>query len=492
MAHFRAVDVDFESTINYRLVDAKNTATFELNSSGALLVARPLDREETDNYRVTVEATDGKHTSAFDLIILIDDVNDCRPEWVNPASVLTELSIPENISIGSEIMELKAHDRDLHLNALFHFAIENHTGSQKAFDIINSKLVVVNHLDYEKNRVHLLNVSLIESQSGQIASTRSIRLLVLDIIDCAPVFIQRSDTEVVRVRENIDIGSKLLTLQATDGDQNDILTFEIIRCNTHYHTHNIHDSNNCPLSLNSRNGEIININNLDREVIESINLQLSVRDTAGHTDKLKVIFLIEDSNDESPAWVSPAKILVSRETISKVNAIIGRVKAIDLDMGINSAITYSLDNNQLGDYIELDRYSGTLKVKRSLEHLTDRELIFNVTATDGGGLFTTDTVQLIRPEIDGPTIQTEPVIIEIYENGPIGSQIAKLQCEQSEYPCQFHLINATDSDARNFQVSTWTGVITTTELIDRETRAERQLEVLVVSKLSLQHVQVSV
>ena len=104
--------------------------------------------------------------------------------------------------------------------------------------------------------------------------------------------------EVVRVLENIDIGTKLLTLQAIDYDQSDVLTYEIVRCNTHYHTHNIHDSNNCPLSLNTKTGEIININNLDREVIESVNLQLSVSDNT-HSDKMKVIFIIEDVNDES-------------------------------------------------------------------------------------------------------------------------------------------------------------------------------------------------
>lgn len=162
-------------------------------------------------------------------------------------------------------------------------------------------------------------------------------------------------------------------------------------------------------------------------------------------------------------------------------------------MGINSAITYSLDSGPFEEYLELDRYSGTFKVKRSLETLADsgRQLQMNVTATDGSGLSTTDSLQLIvRPEL--PYLPTEPVFIDLYENGPVGAEVARLHCgDQSpsdSSPCQFHLINATD---RHFQVDTWTGLITTVDLIDREAQAKRQLEVLVVSRTNLQHVKVS-
>ncbi len=324
VACFRAVDIDQESAITYLLEEEEEDSaalhTFALDRTGTLTLRRPLDREQKDFYQVTVQASDGLHRSRFELSIQVEDVNDSLPTWVNltSTSTTTELTVPENISIGSEIMQLHAEDRDLGVNGLFHFAIEQSSSSsssaasstqqqQKVFDILDSsRLVVVNHLDFEKSRQHLLNISLIESQSGRVASSRLIRVNIENVNDCLPVFGQRqrtADTEVVRVQENGDIGSKLLTLAATDCDQGDTLTYEIVRCNTHYHTHNIHDSNNCPLSLNARNGEIININNLDREVIESINLQVSVRDTAGHADKMKVVFIIEDENDEKVSCV---------------------------------------------------------------------------------------------------------------------------------------------------------------------------------------------
>ena len=498
VTNFRAVDIDSDSEITYQMKDLEMINCFQLNdSSGALTLVKPLDRETKENYKLLIEASDGYFISRFDLFILIEDVDDCQPEWVNLTQ--TELFIPENVSIGSEIMQFYAIDRDLGQNALFYFVIDGYSGGQKAFDILKQKLVVVNNLDYEKNQVHLLNVSLIEKHMSKVITTKTIRINLIDINDCKPMFVQRTDTEVVRVMENIDIGTILLTLQAIDCDQNDVLTYEIMGCNTHYHTHkNIyqkdhelqhkHDSNNCPLKLNTRNGEIININNLDREVIESINLQLSVRDTANHMDKMKVIFIIEDVNDESPMFVSPKKIVVSNEALKRPNTIIGSVKAIDLDMGINSVLTYKLQTPLFEPFIELDRFLGTFKVKKSLEHMIAYSLLMNVTAIDGGGMSSIDTIQfIVKPDL--PQLENEHIEIGIYENEPIGTQVTKLKCHNldTQHSCQFHLVNATD---RNFQVDTWTGIISTIDLIDREMLEIRLLEVLVISKLSLQTIKV--
>lgn len=495
LAHFKANDADFESKVVYKLHNAQNSSIVSLDpQTGVLSLVSKLDRETKDSYKFVIEAFDGKYNSFFNLKLIIEDVDDCQPVWVNFTN--TEFSVTENISIGSEIMKFDAVDYDLGSNALFHFEIANYSGNQRVFDILNQKLVVVNHLDYEKAKFHYLNISLVETISHHVASTKTIKINLIDVNDCKPTFIQKSETEVVRVLENIDIGTKLLTLQAVDCDQNDVLTFEILSCNTHYHTHkNIyqkdhelqhkHDSNNCPLKLNTKTGEIININNLDREVIESINLKLSVRDSVGHADKMNVIFLIDDINDESPMFVSPTKIVITRDLI-KPNMVIGSVKAIDLDLGLNSAISYKLESTQYEEYLQLDRYSGIFKTKKSLDSLLYHDLYVNVSAVDGGGLSTTDTIHFIlRPNF--PYLESINIQVDIYENEPIGTQVTKLKCHSHDSSCQFHLVNATD---RNFLVDSSTGIIMTVDLIDREMLEKRLLQVLVISQLNLQLIEV--
>lgn len=500
LACFKATDLDSDSTIVYRLRDDAQISYINL-STASLILIKELDREKIDNYEVLIEASDGLYKSYFNLKIIVEDVNDCKPIWINFTE--NELYIPENISIGSEIYSFNAIDYDLGNNALFHFIIENYSGNQKYFDILNQKLVVINKLDYESIKTHHLNISLIETISQQVASTRSIKINLIDINDCQPMFIRRTETEVVKVLENIDIGTKLLSLQAQDCDINEILTYEIIFCNTHYHTHrNIyqkdhelqhkHDSNNCPLKLNTKTGEIININNLDREVIESINLKLSVKDSAGHMDKMKVIFIIDDINDESPMFISPNTIVVPSKQLNKPNSIIGSIKAVDLDLGVNSVITYKIEHSQYNHLFELDRFTGVFKTKASLDTYGLNEAIYmNVSATDGGGLKTYDLIQIIF-EPKKSYLKPINVYLDINENLPIGTEINKLECHDyssdSSASCRFHLINATD---RNFEVDSTTGTVTVVDLIDREMLDKRLLEVLAIGSNYLQLIQVS-
>ncbi|KAH9417147.1 Protocadherin Fat 4 [Dermatophagoides pteronyssinus] len=516
LTQFEALDLDIDSKINYRLVSNESDmiiATIN-KTTGLLILTKQLDRETRDNYQLIIEASDGHFASQFYLKILIEDFNDCQPEWINFSENLLELNVAENISIGEEIYRFEAIDHDLGSNRLFHFAIDNQQqfGRQKYFDILGDKLVVINRLDYEKNHQHLLNVTLIETILNRVASSRSIRINIVDINDCLPTFIRRTETEVIRVKENIDIGSKLLSLQAYDCDQNDQLRFEIDACNTHYHTHrNIyrlddddgnsnddnlnsnsnqqqetqhkHDSNNCPLKLNSETGEIINMNNLDREVIESINLRLSVHDNVGHLDRMKIIFIIDDVNDEQPMFITPNTIVIDNNQ-QQPNTIVGSVKAIDLDLGVNSAITYKIEYSSYGHLFDLDPFTGVFRTKTTIMPaiLTDaKPILVNVSATDGGGLKTFDLIEFIPIDSNRPWLDVIDIRLDINENLPLSTEIHRLECHHdhrsSSSDCHFYLINATD---RNFEVNKITGIITVVDLIDREMLDKRLLQILVI------------
>lgn len=84
-------------------------------TTGVIRVANiTIDREERDAYRLTVVAVD-QGTPALSgtatVSILIDDINDCRPEFINP---IQTVSIPESAPPGTVVAEVTAIDRDLH------------------------------------------------------------------------------------------------------------------------------------------------------------------------------------------------------------------------------------------------------------------------------------------------------------------------------------------------------------------------------------------
>ena len=512
---FKATDLDIESNIVYKMVNTSNFEHFSLNEkSGVLRLEKQLDRETTERFDLNIEAFDGYFRSYFTINIIVEDINDCPPVWVNYTH--NEISIPENISIGTEILKLEATDADIGVNALIRFQIQSSV-YKKYFDILKESLVVVNKLDYETDKVHYLNITAID-EMGLKSEVRVLKVVIEDVNDCSPIFSQRTESEVIRVSENIEIGAKLLTLQAFDCDAGDVLTYEIIGCDTHYQTRkrSLHskqnveirhkyDSNNCALKIDSKNGEIININILDREVIESINLRVKVSDSVGHSDKKKLIFLIDDINDEKPFFISPNKIIVKQENNHQIKAI-GRIEAVDLDIGVNSAITYKMLSTEFNNYLTLDSQTGLLTATKRFDSMNKKRFMINVMATDGSGLSTSDNITFIILSEDQSNMSpsTKTISIDIFENEPLSTQIGQMECspqhrqqtkknvilnssENSE-GCEYHVINSTD---RTFAVDSQTGAVIIEGQIDREVRENYELQILMISKFSLEKIEVS-
>lgn len=84
------------------------------SSTGVIRVANvTVDREEKDAYRLIVVATDhgtAPLSGSTTVNILIDDVNDFPPEFVNP---IQTVSVWESAEVGTIIAEVTAIDRDL-------------------------------------------------------------------------------------------------------------------------------------------------------------------------------------------------------------------------------------------------------------------------------------------------------------------------------------------------------------------------------------------
>ncbi|XP_045423872.1 cadherin-23-like [Lemur catta] len=79
-----------------------------------------IDREEQDSYRLTVVATDRGTvplSGTAIITILIDDVNDSRPEFLNP---IQTVSVLESAKPGAVIANVTAIDRDLNPKLEYH------------------------------------------------------------------------------------------------------------------------------------------------------------------------------------------------------------------------------------------------------------------------------------------------------------------------------------------------------------------------------------
>ncbi|XP_048186995.1 protocadherin gamma-A5-like [Perognathus longimembris pacificus] len=157
-----------------------------------LLTTRPLDREETSDYNITVTVTDGGTpplSTANHISLKVADINDNPPAFSRDAY---STSIPENNLRGVSIFSVTAHDRDSGDNAQVTYSLAEHTFQEaplSSYVSINSDtgvLYALQSFDYEQIRELQLLVTASDTGSPPLSSSVSVSLFVLDQNDNIP------------------------------------------------------------------------------------------------------------------------------------------------------------------------------------------------------------------------------------------------------------------------------------------------------------------
>ncbi|TGZ44691.1 hypothetical protein CRM22_011201 [Opisthorchis felineus] len=211
----KATDADEgdNAKISYSLLDRAN---FKVDSLTGWITANVIfDRETRDSYQVTVVANDhGKErlSSSVLLNLTILDVNDHRPHLlpcegelpiIDRAHLQTGrigdrnlFAIQENLSGNTFIGELLAKDDDIGLNAKLHFELAKETPLHylTQFRLLhNGSLYTNRELDREEKEYYRLSVRVTDlSPTDPLSSTGTISIIVLDVNDNAPNFVQPS------------------------------------------------------------------------------------------------------------------------------------------------------------------------------------------------------------------------------------------------------------------------------------------------------------
>lgn len=87
----RATDADYgnNSIITYSLLPSEHAAKFSIGaSSGNITLIGKLDRENTSEIILRINATDGTFTVTSELFVVITDVNDNKPIFTSRCSLL--------------------------------------------------------------------------------------------------------------------------------------------------------------------------------------------------------------------------------------------------------------------------------------------------------------------------------------------------------------------------------------------------------------------
>ncbi|XP_069892325.1 protocadherin gamma-A2-like isoform X1 [Dipodomys merriami] len=407
-----------------RVVSRGRAQLFALNPrSGSLVTADRIDREELCaqsprclvNFNILLE----DKLTVYSVEVEITDVNDNAPRF---AVDELELKISETTAPGLRISLKSAHDADVGDNALEQYQLNSnaHFSLEMRNGVDGNKypeLVLDRALDREEEAMHHLLLVASDGGNPVRSGTCRIRVKVLDANDNPPVFTQPEYR--VSVPENIPIGSRIVTVTATDADdgynaQVTYLLEQIPRATTDI------------FELKSTSGDLTIMKSLDYEDTKVHEIDIEAQDGPGLLTRTKVIITVLDVNDNAPEfYMTSATSSVPED--SPPGTIIALFNVHDRDSGQNSFVTCSLPE-ELPFKLErsVDNYYR-LVTTRTL----DREQVsfYNITlsATDGGdpALCTDAHVVLQVADINDnpPAFPQASYSVYLKENNPRGTSI---------------------------------------------------------------------
>ncbi|XP_050818232.1 protocadherin gamma-A10-like [Gopherus flavomarginatus] len=417
------------------LVARGRTQYFGLNlKNGHLFVNERMDREQICGHIakcvLNVEVLAENPVKLYRGEVEIKDINDNSPSFPENESVL---EISENTVRGTRFPLEKAHDPDVGLNSL-----QNYKCSQDSYFILNvetgddgvkyPELILETSLDREHQAVHNLILTATDGGDPVKSGSSVIRIVVLDGNDNAPEFTQ--SVYKVSVREDIPVGSVVLTVTASDRDEG-------INAQIKYSFLKISERFDKKFKLDSETGDIQVTAKLDFEELAFYELDIQARDEGGLSAHSKVLIEIADVNNHIPEITITSSFSPIAED-SLIGAVIAILNVHDRDSGENGEVTCSIIPESLPFKLErsFDNFY-TVVTDRALDREQVSEYNITVIATDQGipPLSSNKTffVEVLDKNDNRPVFDQKHYTVYIPENSTPGVSVFHMKANDVDW-----------------------------------------------------------
>lgn len=191
------------------------------------MVAKSLDREENSLYNLEITAVNVEESkrSRARLVVEVLDSNDNPPRFPNENYTAIIMS---NITIGSQIFQVKAVDDDPVNSQQLLYYLVNH---KHVFQILpeSGKVLVRNKIRVDRLRKFNL---IVVAFDGIHRTVKSLTIKVIPINEYRPYF-ERLEYRV-KVSEAVSVGTSVMKLSARDNDYGDLgaLNFSVVSGNS--------------------------------------------------------------------------------------------------------------------------------------------------------------------------------------------------------------------------------------------------------------------
>ncbi|XP_067374283.1 protocadherin alpha-8-like isoform X25 [Channa argus] len=379
---------------------------FELDSlSGQIKLKESLDFEESDIYKLDVQASDKGQPPLVGrcrVIVKIKDVNDNQPEI--EVTSLSE-TVPEDAKLGTVISLISVTDKDsgvngkiiLQLTADVPFELKP-SYKENIYSVVTKEI-----LDREEVSQYEIPIKASDCGEPSLSTLKILKVKISDINDNRPYFDQ-NPLRFYLIENNL-AGASVFTVRATDIDVNEnaAISYHILRGGTENDVSSF-------LNINSDTGKVSALKSFDFETLKTFQFQVVATDsgTPSLSSNVTVNVFILDQNDNAPVILYPVSSNGSAEGVEEVprnvNAghLVTKVRAYDADIGYNGWLLFSLQQVTDHSLFALDRYTGQIRTLRSFTETDEAEHKLLILVKDNGNVSlsasATVVVKVVEPK----------------------------------------------------------------------------------------------
>ncbi|XP_075916030.1 protocadherin Fat 1-like [Petromyzon marinus] len=474
----RAADADDgegRATVAYGIVEFGARKYFSVDPrTGAIRVARALDRETTAEFRFRVTASDGgsprmSAEAPAEVTVAVLDANDCPPAF-STAAYKTTLTVPTRA--GVRLLTLAASDPDVGAALTYRVASGN-VGGAFAMDARTG--------DVEVRNASLLAAGYdlgVEVSDGKFRSAARVKVSVRAVGGRLRVPPKIS----ARIPENGAAGAVVAAVVATGGDLNEPLVFDLLDPSGAFRMR--------PTAGVLETAGVT----FDREERDRYELLVEVRGGSRARPSVArtvVEVAVEDVNDNAPAFVGLPYRAVVGAAAAPGSAVL-TVAALDRDVGENARVRYSLRDDRDGRF-RVRPSGGEILLRTSFAPgASGKDFVVTVVATDCGTppLSSAVGVTVTVLDEDAPAFKSLSHVAWVPEDVGPPAPIAHVRAAGPEgLPLVFSIVDGDPFD--QFSVDFGTGVVSVVGSLDRETRANYRLAVRAASPTTGLHADAS-
>ena len=475
-------DTGVNAQLQYFMSNASNTTRFTVrNTTGEIVTNGTFYREALSVFTITIIAVDsglvpGPLTGTATVKIFLDDVNDYPPVF-NASSY--NGSTVEHALVGTPVLFVYAADRDpTHPNNVIRYTLTDNMDYLFSINPVSGEIYVNDTIDWMDGPVIALTVIATDLGTPPMSGTSTVFVTVTNVNYYAPVF----QVLVLSVFENQPPGTEVGCVLATDADNPGN--------NSEVYYSMLHDPTGWTFMMNA-SGCVTTNTTFDREEIPQYSVTVLAADYGSPPKSTTGILtvIVIDVNDNNPIFESSFYTATVSEIIPIGTSIL-QVNATDADIGTNSLVGYSIVEDSAAAFFAVNKSSGVLYAANLYLYEQQQFYQFQILAQDSGvpPLNATALVQIFLTDynVHPPVFGQSSYSAELRENLAPGHVILRVNSTDADSGTNavtgYSLVATPGSEY--FSIDSESGVLYTTNFIDREKTPVINLTVVANNTLS--------